>query len=110
MAGPVAYLGGVGPGTKWFDTSAFARPAALRFGNAGRNTLVGPGLTNFDASLFRIIPIGERYRVQLRGEFFNVTNTPHFNNPAAALESPTFGVVNSAYGERRIQLGAKIEF
>ena len=99
-----------GPGTRWFDTSAFVRPQPLKFGNAGRNIRVGPGLCNYDFGLFRTIPVRERYRLQIRGEFFNLTNTPHFNNPAASLEAPTFGSVNSAFGDRRIQLGAKLEF
>lgn len=107
---PVAYPKGVGPNARWFDTTAFARPPALQFGNAGKNILVGPGLVNYDASIFRNFRLQETWRLQLRGEFFNITNTPHFNNPIANFELPAFGSINSAFGERRIQLGAKLEF
>src|SRR5262249_15869127 len=110
LVGAITYLRGVGPGTKWFDTSAFARPQTLRLGNAGRNILEGPGLTNYDFGVFRTIPIRERRRLQIRGEFFNLSNTPHFNNPGAALETTTFGTVSTAFGDRRVQLGAKLEF
>ena len=45
---PVTYLGGVGPGQPWFSTSSFALPGPNRFGSAGRNTIRGPRLTNYD--------------------------------------------------------------
>ena len=89
---------------------AALNPAALAFGNAGKNILVGPGLVNYDASIFRNFRFGEHRNLQFRGECFNITNTPHFNNPVAAFENPSFGHVTSAFGERRIQLGLKLEF
>jgi hypothetical protein len=108
---PVTYPRQVGAAALWFEPAGFARSAPLKFGNAGKNILVGPGLVNYDASLFRNFRFGEgRKNFQFRGEVFNITNTPHFNNPVAALENPSFGHVISAYGERRIQLGAKLEF
>src|SRR6185503_20237084 len=36
---------------RWFDTSAFVQPEPFTFGNAGRNIVVAPGLTNIDLSL-----------------------------------------------------------
>jgi hypothetical protein len=79
----VAILGGIGRGNPYFDTTAFAPvsiPAdqAQRFGNAGRNNVIGPGLFNLDTSLFRDIPVGERVTVQLRCEAMNVLNHPNF--------------------------------
>jgi Carboxypeptidase regulatory-like domain/TonB dependent receptor-like, beta-barrel len=107
---PVNYPDGIGPGTTWFDTTAFTRAAPLQFGNAGKNILVGPGLLDYDTSIFRNFAVRERFRMQFRGEFFNVLNTPHFNNPTASFDSPAFGTVSSAYGERRIQVGLKLQF
>lgn len=107
---PVSYPQGVGPNGLWFDPAAFTRPAPLQFGNAGKSILVGPGLVNYDASIFRNFRLSERGRLQFRGEAFNITNTPHFNNPVGAFENPSFGHVTSAYGERRIQLAVKLEF
>jgi len=106
----VSYPQQAGPGAYWFDPSAFAAPASLQFGNIGKNTLVGPGLINYDGSIFRNFKIMERMNFQLRGEFFNVTNSAHFNNPTGTFGNPSFGSVTSAYGERRIQIGGKIEF
>ena len=103
-------LGDIGPGRKWFDTTAFSIPTAATFGNAGRNTLSGPGYWNLDLSLSKRFNITERFRAELRGEAFNLTNTPHFNNPTSALDSTQFGEVRSAFGERQIQLGIKLLF
>jgi hypothetical protein len=58
-----------------------------RMGNAGRNTLTGPGLFNVDMSLYKnnyIRSISENFNVQLRMEVFNVLNHPNFRPPAAA--------------------------
>ncbi len=79
----VAILGGVGKGHPYFDTTAFqevkiAAGQPQRFGNAGRNNVIGPGLFNTDASLFRDIPAGEHVKVQLRCEAMNVFNHPNY--------------------------------
>jgi hypothetical protein len=53
-------------------------------GNEGRNSLIGPGLANFDTSLFKNNPIkkiSERFNVQFRAEFFNIFNRPNFVPP-----------------------------
>ena len=53
-------------------------------GNEGRNSLIGPGLTDFDMSLFKTIPvkrISESFTVQFRTEVFNILNHANFNPP-----------------------------
>ena len=100
----------------WFNPCAFDMPASGRFGTAGRNVLIGPGLSNLDFSLLKSIHLrGEGRRLQVRGEFFNLLNQPHFDIPSRILGSPTFGAVQSAnlYGNRpprQIQLGLKYLF
>jgi hypothetical protein len=49
--------------------------------------LRGPGLVNVDLGIFRAFRLSERFQLQLRGEAFNATNTPHFNNPGANVSS-----------------------
>src|SRR5207244_28018 len=66
----VAILGGHGLGQPYFDPLAFAPVTAVRFGNAGRNILRGPGSFNLDASLFRNFRMTERYMLQFRAEIF----------------------------------------
>jgi hypothetical protein len=105
----------------WFNPCAFAVPALTPlglpvWGTAGRNILTGPAFSNLDFSLSRTIPFRtENHRLQIRGEFFNLTNHPNFDIPNHVLGSPTFGQVLSAnaYGSkppRQIQLGLKYIF
>ena len=62
------------PGTI-FNTCAFETNTVLgTFGNAGRNIIRGPGFQNWDLSIFKNIPITERYRLEFRAEFFNIWN------------------------------------
>jgi hypothetical protein len=71
------------PGTL-FNTCAFATNAVIgSFGDAGRNIIQGPGVQNWDISLFKIFPISEQKRVEFRAEFFNAFNhyDPEFSNP-----------------------------
>jgi len=55
---------------KWFNTAAFAAPPPFTFGNEGRDVIEGPGLNNWDLSLFKIFRIDERKQFQFRTEFF----------------------------------------
>src|SRR5256885_3428176 len=53
-------------------------------GNAGRNILTGPGITNLDFSVFknnRIKRVSENFNVQFRAEIFNIMNHPNFAPP-----------------------------
>jgi hypothetical protein len=106
-------LGGIGPGQKWFDVTAFAAPPPNTFGNAGRNIVRGPHLSNYDLSVFRNFPIGEHIKLEFRGEFYNLTNTPHFANPSGSFTSGNFGEISSTlggYGNREIQLALRLVF
>ncbi|MFN7948105.1 MAG: TonB-dependent receptor [Blastocatellia bacterium] len=103
--------GGIGPGALYFDTSVFSAPAANTFGNMKRNdSITGPGYVNLDGSLFKRFAFTERIRAELRADLFNLTNTPHFNNPGGAYGSSTFGQVTSAFGERLVRFGARVTF
>ena len=81
----------------WYNPQAFqrvscriaSRPELCHYGTFGYNALRGPGQAQMDFSLYKNIPIGERYRVQFRWEAFNVFNTPFFNNPGAVSFSST---------------------
>ena len=99
---------------KWFNTECFvARPLAQtgeRPGNAGRNTVRGPGFTSTDLSLFKNIGVVRDHRLQLRLEAFNVFNQRRFNNPSGAIGTQNFGRITSAQDGRVIQLGIKYLF
>ena len=121
-AGPVAANPGCTAPTQihtpndWFNPCAFASPLNPLLGTEGRNVLLGPGLNNLDFSLLKNIPFRhEGRRLELRFEFFNVFNIPHFDIPGRVFDTSALGVVQSAnaYGSkppRQIQLGLKYIF
>mgnify|MGYP005845694501 CR=1 FL=1 len=100
----------VGPGTTFFDTTAFAQPVAGTLGNSGVGVIRGPNQRGFDLSVQKTVPISEFKRLEFRGEFFNLTNTPFFNSPNRAVQSATFGEVTSSQNEREIQFALKFYF
>lgn len=85
----------------YFDPTAFRGVTGARFGNAGYNSLRGPGTANFDFSIYRSFRITDKLTTQFRAEVFNLTNTPHFANPGANASNAQFrpdGTVSSLGG------------
>jgi hypothetical protein len=82
--------------SQYFNTSAFVANSPGHYGNTGRNTITGPGLTNVNLSLVRTFPISERLgKLQFRSEFFNLFNHPNFGQPDGSLADKTFGVISA---------------
>ena len=76
---------------EWFNTACFSDAFLGRFGDAGRDIIIGPGVFEFRWSLFKNFVFKETRYIQFRGEFFNVLNHPNFDNPTATETSATFG-------------------
>jgi Carboxypeptidase regulatory-like domain/TonB dependent receptor-like, beta-barrel len=112
MKPEVEKLGKVGPGQPYYDPTAFAPVTTARFGTTGRNFLRGPGYVNLDLSLFRSFSIAERYKLELRAEAFNFTNTPHFINPNSNVSVPgNFMIITSTLDDQRqIRFGVRFSF
>src|SRR6202050_639167 len=102
----------------FLSVAGFAPPTPLfngtGFGDCGRNEFRGPDQRNLDFSLSKVfpLPIHEGWTLVFRSEFFNITNTPNFSNPAANLgTASTFGVITSmASNPRIIQFALKLNF
>jgi hypothetical protein len=77
----VRILANIGPRQLYFNTAAFSAPLPNMLGNTGRNVLHGPRLFEIDFSVFRKFRLTERVNLELRGESFNLSNTPHFDRP-----------------------------
>jgi hypothetical protein len=121
----VEILGDIG---QYFDATAFRAVTEVRFGTAGYNTLRGPGVANMDLSLFRTFGIKRNMNLQIRIEALNVTNTPHFSNPASNVQNLQlnpdgtvrnlngFSVITTTnrlgrqYDEREFRLGMRLSF
>jgi hypothetical protein len=105
-----------GPKTtaQWFNTACFT-PLTLaqtgeRPGNAGRNSVRGPGFQRTDLSIFKNFDFLTRQRIQIRIEGFNIFNQARFNQPNGTFGNATFGQITSAEDGRVIQLGLKYIF
>jgi hypothetical protein len=111
---------------QWFNPEAFLAPTAGTFGNAGRDSLNGPGLADADLSLAKNLPLRERLHAQFRAEYFNVLNHTNLTTPnavvfstgptpakpaTAAALSPTAGVATAtATTSRQLQFALKFLF
>ena len=77
------------PGAQWWNPAAFCSPGGSACpgatGNVSRNKFSGPGFGDVDLSLIKNIPITERVRIQLRADFFNLTNRINFASGVGAV-------------------------
>jgi hypothetical protein len=95
---------------RWFDTQAFAAPPQFAFGNSPRSGLRGDGLQTVDLTLSKEFPVTERYRLNLRAEFYNLLNHANFELPGHVFGAANFGAVLSAENPRATQLGLRLSF
>jgi hypothetical protein len=98
---------------QYFDTTAYAVPAAFTYGNSPPTApnLRTPGVANYDASLFKAFPIFERFKGQFRLKSFNVFNRVQFSGPGTQADSTGFGVITTqANNPRELQLALKVLF
>ena len=97
----------------YFNVAAFQPQAFGTAGSSPRNPLHGPHARSFDFSGFKEFPIYANYRMQFRTELFNVTNTPSYATPNAALNTNGVGTVTGTapyYNPREIQFALKLLF
>jgi hypothetical protein len=122
LAGPGCQtLTNPGNPNQYIKTQCLAFPnPANRWGNLGRNTLIGPGISKLDASIFknnRIQRISETFNAQFRAEFFNVLNHTNFSSPTTndvvldqnGVPVPSAGLITSTQTtSRQIQFALKL--
>jgi len=104
----------------WFDPCAFVPQELGTFGNLGRNTVIGPGLSTVDAVVNKHFRLGEDRELQFRSEFFNFFNHVNLAPPNATTRRifPTNGTLIAGPGvitqtttpSRQIQFGLKYIF
>jgi len=95
---------------RWFDTSAFALQAPFTFGDAPRNSVIGPGFANLDLAVARPWTVADGAQLELRWEVFNLLNKTNFDLPNRIFGNPNFGRIFSAKSPREMQFGAKFSF
>jgi hypothetical protein len=103
---------------RWFNLSAFRTPSfffdssgAFSIpGNEGRNVITGPDFKNWDVSLQRHARLTERANLELRADFFNLTNHPNFDRPGLIFGTSNFGRISSAQNSRQIQFSLRLNW
>jgi hypothetical protein len=112
VVGPIRIVGSV---DGWFDPSAFA--AVNRFGNLGRNVIIGPAFVNTDLSITKTVTTARGSSVQLRADAFDLFNHANFGPPGNIVGSPMFGKISrtrlptgEAGSSRQIQFVVKLLF
>jgi hypothetical protein len=95
---------------RWFNTSAFSVAPAFTIGSASRNPIRGPAYRNIDLGVTRRVGLPAGIRLELRGEAFNLLNTPPFGAPTAVQGAANFGTITTAGDPRVVQLAVKLQF
>ena len=96
---------------RWFNTGAFALQPLYQFGNAGRNSVVGPAGFVLDSSLQKNFRIRESHAIQFRWEAYNLLNHPVWGFPNTNFSSPNFGrITSTAVNMRQMQFALKYVF
>lgn len=106
------------PGFLWFDPSHFISQQPGYYGNAGRNTIIGPGVVKMDFSVLKNTRLSEGTNIQFRAEFFNLFNSPEFSPPSStalfsgATRNQNAGLVSETRlnSARQIQLALRFTF
>jgi Carboxypeptidase regulatory-like domain len=102
----------------WFDTSSFVEVATnaagvpIAPGDSPRNPFTGAGIKTMDLNVSKNFAVSERVRVAFSGDFFNLFNTPQFNQPDGNVSHGSFAQVTSLRvdSQREIQAGLRVTF
>jgi hypothetical protein len=109
----IGYHAAAASGQAIINAACFADPGDQIAGNAPRyfSNLRSNGIHNADLSFSKQFAIREGMKLQVRGEFFNFTNTPRFAPPSTAFGDSQFGQVTGTLGSpRHTQIGVRFEF
>jgi len=94
-----------------FNTDLHLAPGSpASFGDLGRNSIIGPGINNWDLSFLKKIKLRESRALEFRAEFFNAFNHVQFLNPDPQGFDSTFGQISQTRGPRLIQFALKFYY
>jgi hypothetical protein len=97
---------------RFFNTGAFTLPKSGQYGNAGRNTIPGPGTVNFNMSLGRFVTLSREKgaSADFRIEAANVFNTPNFSGLATVVNAQDFGRITGVKSMRVLTFSLRVRF
>jgi hypothetical protein len=95
---------------EWFDPAAFGTPS-FSYGNAPRNFLRSPHVSNADISLFKSFRFREQAALSFRAEAFNILNIQNYGAPVSTLGDPNVGrILNNVLPPRELQFGLHLQY
>lgn len=118
----LAQTGGIGSGraeatgepiessTGFFNLNAFTVPAPGTYGDAGRNTIPGPGLFNVNLAFARSFTFNERRRLEFRVESNNVLNHVNYTNLYTVVNAVNYGLPSAAGAMRTLDVVVRFRF
>ena len=97
---------------EFFNTAAFALPASGQLGTAGRNTITGPGMVNFNMSLGRFFTFSREKNLRARFSIdaSNIFNHPKYTSAATTINAQNFGWVTGVGSMRAVTLSLRANF
>ena len=97
-------------GGQFFNLTAFTLPPSTRYGNAGRNTIPGPGSIVVNSSLQRSFTLTERKRISFSVTANNVLNHVNYSNLGTVINSANYGLVTAAGAMRSVTATMRFNF
>jgi hypothetical protein len=111
ISGPANLSAGKRTVARYINTNAFSITPQFKLGNASRDPARGPAYRDLDLGLVKTTQFGERLALELRGELFNVTNTPAFAQPNATVGNANFGSITATTADPRVaQVAGRLRF
>jgi hypothetical protein len=102
------------PAGRFLNVAAFTAPQAGQWGNAGRDSITGPGSLTFNSSLSRTFRVSKSFNLDVRVDATNLLNhavfTSYNTTVSPSLSSPLFGLPASTNGMRSLQTTARLRF
>jgi hypothetical protein len=97
-------------GSGIFNTAAFTIPPPGRFGNAGRNTIEGPGMIGVDLSVSRAFSLSDRKRLEFRVSSENVANHVNYTSIATVVNALNYGLPTATAQMRTVTAQIRLRF
>jgi hypothetical protein len=95
---------------EWFNTAAFVAPPTGQYGDARRNSIIGPGSKVFDMAFTKIFPMKESRLLEFRAQATNIFNMVNYSSIDTSVTSPTFGRVTAAGAMRQFTITSRFRF
>ncbi len=95
---------------EWFNTAAFSKPSPGTYGDARRNSIIGPGSKVFDMAFTKIFPLKEVRLLEFRAQATNIFNLVNYSSIDTSVTSLTFGRVTAAGAMRQFTITSRFRF